>query len=206
MELYKVIDKRMSFRSFSPEPVPVDDLAELVRCASLAPSISNAQPWRFIAVTNPELLQKMSQAVQKKINEMWGMAAGEPRQAVERFSTFFAEAPALIAVVELPYRSVADKLGAESGIAHEELNRMRGYPAVQSIGAAVQNMLLRATDMEYGSCWLSGMMVAREDLEKLLGIAEPERLVTAVVIGRPGPDYPEPKPRKRVEEMLTLIE
>ena len=91
-------------------------------------------------------------------------------------------------------------------MSHEELNRLRGYPAIQSIGAAVQNMLLRATDLEYGSCWLSGMMVAREELEKLLGIQAPERLVTAVAVGRPGPDYPEPKPRKGINEIFTLME
>lgn len=206
MELYRVIDKRMSFRSFSEEPVLVDDLAELVRCASLAPSIGNAQPWRFIAVTRPELLEQMSRVVSDKIHSLWGQAETGPRKAVERFSTFFAQAPALIAVVETPYTSVADKLAEGSGISHEDLETMRGYPAIQSIGAAVQNILLRATDMEYGSCWLSGMMVAREELEKLLGITAPERLVTAVAIGRPGPDYPEPKARKKVDDIFTLLE
>jgi len=205
MELYRVIDKRMSFRSFSDEPVNEDDLRELVRCASLAPSISNAQPWRFIAVTNPGLLKKMSETVSRKINQLWGNTSSGPLNTVEHFSTFFGDAPALIAVVELPYTSVADRLAKESGISHEDLNVMRAYPAIQSIGAAVQNMLLRATDMEYGSCWLSGMMVARAELESLLGINEPERLSTAVAVGRPGPDYPEPKLRKRIEEIFTVF-
>lgn len=205
MELYQVIDKRMSFRSFSPDAVPESDLEELVRCASLAPSISNAQPWRFIAVTDPGMLKKMSEAVRRRLSDLWGAEDAPPRNAVEQFSTFFADAPALIAVVEKPYSSVADKLAAKSGLQHEDLDRMRGYPAIQSIGAAVQNMLLRATDMEYGSCWLSGMLVAREELENLLGIEPPERLATAVALGRPGPDYPEPKPRKRVDEIFTLI-
>ncbi len=206
MELYQVIDKRMSFRSFSEEPVLEGDLQELVRCASLAPSISNAQPWRFIAVTNSDLLKKMAELVSEKLKQLWGSAADGPRHAVEHHSTFFSNAPALIVVVELPYISVADKLAKETGISHEELNHMRSYPAIQSIGAAVQNMLLRATDMEYGTCWLSGMMVAREELEKLLGIESPERLVTAVAVGRPGPDYPEPKSRKRIDEIFTWIE
>ncbi len=205
MELYKVIDKRMSFRSFSPEPVSESDLEELVRCASLAPSISNAQPWRFIAITDPGLLKKMSETVARKISELWGAEDAGPRHAVEQFSTFFADAPALIAVVEKPYVSVADKMSGKSGMSHEEIERLRGYPAIQSIGAAVQNMLLRATDMEYGSCWLSGMMIAREELEVILGIDSPERLATAVAVGRPGPDYPEPKPRKRANEILTII-
>lgn len=206
MELYKVLDRRMSFRSFSPEPVEEGDLEELVRCAMLAPSISNAQPWRFIAITNRDLLTKMAEAVNQKINDLWGDGPEGARHAVTHFSTFFAEAPALIAVVELPYTSVGDKLAMAAQMSHEDLNRLRGYPAIQSIGAAVENMLLRATDMEYGSCWLSGMMVAREELEKLLDIQSPEKLVTAVAIGRPGPDYPEPKPRKSLGEIFTLID
>jgi nitroreductase len=206
MELYKVLDRRMSFRSFSEEPVADGDLEELVRCAMLAPSISNAQPWRFIAVTRPALLRQMAEVVSRKIEALWGKASEGPRRAVDHHSTFFAQAPAVIAVVELPYTSVADKLAKETNMSHEDLDRMRGYPAIQSIGAAVENMLLRATDLEYGSCWLSGMMVAREELEKLLGIESPQRLVTAVAVGRPGPDYPEPKPRKSIGEIFTLIE
>lgn len=52
--------------------------------------------------------------------------------------------------------------------------------------AAVENMLLAATALGYGSCWLEGYTQRREDeLKQLLGVPEDRRLLTLVPIGVP---------------------
>lgn len=66
MELKDVIEKRASIRMFSDEPVVTEDIREIVRRAGLAPSINNSQPWKFIAITNIEMIEKMGRIVQKK--------------------------------------------------------------------------------------------------------------------------------------------
>jgi nitroreductase len=52
MELKEVIEKRVSIRTFTDEPVAVSDIKEIIKRAGLAPSINNSQPWKFIAITN----------------------------------------------------------------------------------------------------------------------------------------------------------
>ena len=52
--------------------------------------------------------------------------------------------------------------------------------------AAVENMLIAATALGYGSCWLQGYTTPREEeFKTLLGIPEEKRLLTLVPIGVP---------------------
>jgi nitroreductase len=52
--------------------------------------------------------------------------------------------------------------------------------------AAVENMLIASTALGYGSCWLEGNTLPREQAFKaLLGIPEEKRLLTLVPIGVP---------------------
>ncbi len=47
----EAIEQRRSVRKFKPDPVPAEDITELLNAARLAPSGCNAQPWRFKIVT-----------------------------------------------------------------------------------------------------------------------------------------------------------
>jgi nitroreductase len=52
--------------------------------------------------------------------------------------------------------------------------------------AAVENMLIASTALGYGSCWLEGDTLPREEAFKaLLGVPEEKRLLTLVPIGVP---------------------
>jgi len=51
---------RRSVREFSPEPVAEDDVREVLRAASWAPSGLNNQPWRFAVVRDAGLRGKLA--------------------------------------------------------------------------------------------------------------------------------------------------
>ncbi len=52
--------------------------------------------------------------------------------------------------------------------------------------AAVENMLIASTALGYGSCWLEGYTLPREEeFKKLLGVPDDKRLLTLVPIGVP---------------------
>lgn len=55
-----LFDLRRSVGDFDPgRPIPEDLFREIVRRASLAPSASNLQPWRIIAVRSPEARRRL---------------------------------------------------------------------------------------------------------------------------------------------------
>lgn len=207
MDLKQVLEKRATVRQYVPEAVDPNDLREMVRYAGLAPSINNSQPWKFIAVTNHELLSRMAEAVHGKLDMLLPGGSEEEEQVarkqVDYFSTFFAGAPAVIAVLTRPYEAIVDRAIVHSEHTHEEINALRGHPDIQSIGAAVENLVLAATDMGYGACWLSGPLVARDELEEILGVDEPWHLATMVAVGKPQAQ-PGPRPKKPLEDIFEL--
>jgi len=206
MEFKEVIKKRATVRKFKDEEVKLDDLKEMIRLAGLAPSVNNSQPWRFIAITNRELLNNMQSIVRKKIDEVFpegDQNESKIKSKVTWYSTFFAEAPVVVAVATCPYEAVVDKILAKTEMEHKDINFQRGMPDIQSLGASVQNLLLAAVDMGYGGCWLSGPLVAKEGLEECLGLSKPWKLAAMVAIGVPDGSHSQ-KEKKRFEEIFEL--
>lgn len=208
MELKQVIEKRASVRQFSQDTVKPEDLREMVRLAGLAPSVNNSQLWKFIVITNRELLKNMAADVHKRVEEMLPVDS-EPekiaKSQVEWFSTFFADAPATIAVLTRPYEAIVDQALVHSSLNHEDINNLRNHPDIQSLGASIYGLILAATDMGYGCCWLSGPLVAREALERQLGVESPWRLSAMVAVGKPIGN-PRQRQKKAVEEIFEVRE
>ncbi|MFW5699772.1 MAG: nitroreductase family protein [Bacteroidota bacterium] len=204
MNLKETIEARASIRSYIDEAIPEKDLREIVRLAGLAPSINNSQPWKFLAITDKEMLQKMAEEVIKSIA---GIPASKTRVAnniksqVAWYSSFFEEAPVLIALASQAYDPVLAK-----GVSMDpkEINAKRNFPDIQSVGACIQNLLLAATSLGYGSCWLSGPLFAREKLEKMLEITEPWSLMTFVALGKTK-HAGKPKPKRNLGDELIIL-
>jgi nitroreductase len=67
--------------------------------------------------------------------------------------------------------------------------------------AAVENMLIASTALGYGSCWLEGYTLPREEeFKALLGVPEEKRLLTLVPIGVPT-EWPT-KDKKSLEDVI----
>lgn len=204
MELKSAIESRTSVRVFREEPVDINDVKEIVRLAGLAPSVNNFQPWRYIAILNRDLLNKMAGVIAGKI-EMLPMSksivSSNVKKQVTWFSTFFKDAPVLLALVVKPYETIMEG-GFE--LSHDDINKMRNYPDIQSAGASIQNLLLAAVDKGLGACWLSGPMVAREEIEQMLNIKSPEKLLAFIVVGKPVTNA-RPKIKSDLSESMEII-
>ena len=205
MELKKAIELRTSVRSFLPDEVLVEDVREMVRLAGLAPSVNNFQPWSFILIRNKQKLKIMSQIVSSRLNEFpkkESKVSANIKSQVEWYSTFFKDAPALLAIVLNKYESVWEK---GSDLTHDEINLLRLSPDIQSVGACIQNILLAATDMGYGACWLSGPMIASPQLASMLNVNKPSRLVSFIALGKPSKTFL-PKEKEDMGKKLEIID
>lgn len=205
MDLIQVIEKRTSVRSFLPDPVPIEAIKKIIRLGGLAPSVNNYQPWSFVLIKNQKKLNQLAEIVNEKYEALPpkdSKFSGNIKNQVEWYSTFFTKAPALIAVVLEKYESVLEK-GVD--MSHDEINKIRNYPDIQSTGACIQNMLLAAVDLGYGACWLSGPMIAGPEIEKSLEIEAPSRLLSFIAIGKPSKDF-RPKEKENLSERLRVYE
>jgi nitroreductase len=60
MELMEAIRSRRSIRSFEPKPIEPEKLRAVLEAGRLAPSASNRQEWRFVAVTDADKRQQLA--------------------------------------------------------------------------------------------------------------------------------------------------
>ncbi|HQH42038.1 MAG TPA: nitroreductase family protein, partial [Bacteroidales bacterium] len=180
-------------------------LREMIRIAAMAPSVNNFQPWKFMVITSRDLLSKMANIVSEKIQSLptnESLAAENIKSQVEFFATFFRDAPALIVLLMEEYESVLEK-GVR--MTHEEINKERNFPDLQSAGACIENLLLAAVDMGYGACWLSAPLMAANELAQLLEVEKPYRIIAFTAVGKPAHN-PLPKSRKELDELIIWKE
>jgi nitroreductase len=62
MNVCDAIKTRRSIRKYKSQPVEKDKLNAVLEAARLAPSARNTQSWKFIAVTDKKVIEKLKQA------------------------------------------------------------------------------------------------------------------------------------------------
>ncbi len=191
MKTLEAIEQRRSIRRFQDASISDEQIREILRAATLAPSGKNAQPWRFIVVKDDkraEMVRLMREGISKMIAQ--GVNAG----SAEWTAKIMEHAPVTVFVFNphgqhpwLP-RSIEQVFG-------DLVN-------VQSTGAAIQNMLLAAQDMGIGSLWICDVFYAYEELCQWLG--EQTQMVAAISFGIPD-ESPAARPRMTVDEVTRWM-
>ena len=209
MDLFDSIQGRKSIRRFKQTPVPDEDIKKILDAGRLAPSANNTQPWSFIVLKNRIVLKQMADAARQMIDRMIPYAESE--QQAKRLAaykvnyyTFFENAPVVIAVLMEGYDAGTDRLLAKMGYSPENIRRLRPLPGIQSVAAAVENMLLAIHALGYGSCWMTGPLVAQETFEKLLSFDKEKSIAALLPVGVPD-ENPPARPRKPLEDIMRMI-
>lgn len=209
MELIEAIKKRRSIRKFRSDKIPKEDIYDIIYAATLAPSAHNKQMWRFIAISNKDILREMKRAIMNEIEEVsnWQelKGAGVKVKGMRAYSTFFVKAPLVFAVLVKPYHSMIDEVLKLEGLKKGQAELLRSQVEIQSVAAAVENLLLAATEKGYGTCWMCGPLIAAPALKEILKIEEPWRLMALVPMGIPDQE-PKPKIVKKIDEVLEFID
>ena len=180
MELMDAIGSRHSVRQFRPTEVPKESLAAIVSAAAQAPSALNEQPWRFYVSTGDsrqEVGEIMSQNT-SYLEEYLQVLGHQPTEDHLRWYSELGGAPVLIALT-MP-------------VVDDEFARMNKHI---SIGAAMQNLLLAATDMGLATCNVTFSYWLRDEISRALGIPDDRTIISMVVLGYPTDEPPIAPPR-----------
>ncbi|NRQ40263.1 nitroreductase family protein [Nonomuraea sp. NN258] len=88
-EFYAMVDRRRSVRFFSDEPVPYECVELAVRAANTAPSGAHQQPWKFVAIGDPETKRRVREAAEdeERQNYEGGRLPPEWREALAPLET-----------------------------------------------------------------------------------------------------------------------
>ena len=69
-KMLELIISRQSDRKYSDKPVEKEKLDRIIEAGRMAPSASNAQPWKFIVVTDPDIAsERLQKLLQQNLSE-----------------------------------------------------------------------------------------------------------------------------------------
>ena len=188
--LAALLRNRRSVRQYSDRPVADEQIEQVLEAARWAPSPHGRQPWRFVVLTQTEtklrLIESMGATWQQNLEtdkqapEIINIRREKSRQRI-------LQAPVII----LPclYLEDLDQYPDERRQNDEKIM------AIQSIGAAIQNMLLMAYDLGLDGGWMCAPLFCPEvvcDALQLDPRLIPQALIT---IGYAAAD---PKRRERL--------
>jgi F420 biosynthesis protein FbiB-like protein len=182
------LKSRRSIRKYQSKPVLQELIKEVLSAAAWAPSAHNAQPWRFIVLTEASSKRELAEAMAKawaidmakdgvKTDEQVLLAR------VERFAT----SPVLIMAC-FTIEDMTKQPDQKRKIVERDL-------AVESLGAALQNLLLAANSKGLGACWFCAPAFCKDAVRKALKIPENVEPAALVVMGYPA-EKPSAPPRK----------
>ncbi len=207
-ELLALLRARRSVRTFRAEPPPRALVEQLLEAAVLAPSASNAQPWRFVVVSRRETIERLEAGVRDAVERI--ALAVEPAavasyRAYGEYFTRFAAAPLVVAVLHRRLSILSNLVGPS--LAPDDLRRIDRLEASSgAIGAslALGNLLLAAQAAGLGASGMTGPLVGEDVLRRELAVPEGWELLALVPIGYPAeaPAATERKPAGRVTRWI----
>lgn len=199
MSLPAFITARRSIRAFADKPVDDPLLDACVEAACLAPAPHHSRPWRFVTIISAEAKHALAHGM----GAQWridlardGIDPGRIDALVNASIERLTSAPALV-------------LGC---LTDDGLDR---YPdptrqqaefgmALLSLGAAVENLMLTATDLGLASCWVAAPIFCPAAARDALGLDATWMPQALVCLGFAAASYePRVRPDVPLEQLRT---
>jgi len=189
--------RRRTVRDFSQRPVPREVLETCLLAAGTAPNGANRQPWRFVAVGDPEIKRRIRQAAEAEEREFYGgRAPQEWLDALEHLGTdedkpFLERAPWLVVVFAESYERTPDG------------DRLKNYYVTESVGIAT-GILITALH-HAGLATLTHTPSPMKFLNEILGRPDNERPFLVLVVGYPEDGAVVPDITKKPLEQISVF-
>ena len=208
--ILNIISTRRSVRKFKKERIADSAIKKLIWAATMAPSGGNFQPWHYIVIKNKQVKDTLSAVISDSVGqvEQKNLFLKEHpfMNHIRRYSLFFNDAPVVIAVLVKIYNGLPFEIITQSMKTDKySTTVLSGFVEVQSVAASIENLILAAHGMGYGSCWMRIPFCAKDALERELKVEKPWHLIAFVPVGLPD-EKPKDPGRKPVEKAMTTIE
>lgn len=192
----EVILRRRSVRSYKKEQVPEYMVKRLLEAGRFAPSAGNCQPWKFIVLRDPEIIQGLTDETVRICKLFKSLI--DYRVPGKRWRLPLAK----FNIRMKPNDLHPVPFGAVSFIAEGKLGLFHGAPTVILIfkdvrgvsnpdldcGIAGQNMVLAAHSMGLGTCWVGFVKLAFQytrKWKKFFNIGYPYKFASSLSVGWP---------------------
>jgi len=186
LDLFEAIRERRSVRKYQARTVPNNLVEEILAAAGWAPSAHNAQPWRYIVLTEAGVKRELAEAMAGA----WAtdMSRDDLKIEAEMLSIRverFANAPVLILAC-LTMQGMNEFSDDKRMSVERDL-------AMQSLGASLQNLLLAAHAKGLGACWFCAPGFCKNIVRRVMEIPEEVEPEGLIVMGYAAENPPVPQ-------------
>ncbi len=186
--LLQIIKKRRSVRVYKAGKVSDKQLEAILEAARWAPSGANTQPWEFVVTRDRE---KMKRCREIFYNE-WRQRKREDPINYKGLSKYYVGDASVLVLVCADPRTMMVYLTTRRPGDREKLFQA-------SVASAVEQMMLVAASMGFGTVWVSVREEIEPELRELFNVPQPIRLLWVVPIGR-ARFWPGAKPRRTIAD------
>ncbi len=180
-----VVDKmniraRRSIRRYTDQLVPSDLIDQLLEAATWAPSAHNRQPWRFAVITTQDIKIRLADRMGERLRSD-RVRDGDSIAAIDRDVNRSRER-----IISAPVVIVAClSLQNMDHYPDERRNSFERVMAVQSVAAAIQNLLLAAHESGLGACWMCAPLFCPDVVREVLHLPDDWEAQALITIGYP---------------------
>jgi len=197
--LNEVIWSRHSVRKYTDEPVDDEKIEKILKSACAAPSAHNTQPWRFFILKEKDLKYRFARAMadlfeQDLISD--GVTQGERDKIINQSIKKFTGAPVLIVVC-----MTLKNFPLYPDRRRQEVEKVL---CIQSVSAAIQNMLLTASSENLGACWRCAPAYAGECIKNEFSLPHDIEPLAVITVGHPAENLT-PKGRRPLEDLIIDV-
>lgn len=191
MNTIDAIYQRRSIRKFTDAKIPAELIEKMLDAATRAPSATNRQPWRFVVLEGGKKDEVVELLVKRvaRLKRLKTLVAGAAAT-----TALMKRAPVLILVFNAESRK-------RSPI--RLFSTILDVLYIQSIGGAIQTMLLAAQELGLGTVWLGYVFLAARSIGKSVG--KKQQLIAAVAVGYPD-ESPAARPKKDWREVTEWFD
>jgi PPOX class probable F420-dependent enzyme len=192
--------ERHVVRRYKPIPVPREVVEATIEAARWAPSPHGAQPWRFVVITRQDLKEKLATAMAaewRRNLDMDGLPSDVVDERLRKSQSRITNSPVLV----IPCLYLAD-LHAYPDPARQQAEWTM---AVQSLGAAIQNMLLSAYSLGLDTGWMCAPLFVPDLVVKALDLS-PDLTPHALINMGYGAQDPPRRPHQPVTDLIVMYD
>jgi F420 biosynthesis protein FbiB-like protein len=197
MDFFTLVQTRRTVRVFRPDPPPRAAIEQILTAASWAPSPHGRQPWRFVVVEAAERKQALAAAMGAAWRYHLTLDGHDPTTVearLQRSRERVLNAP--IIIIPCLYLNDLDTYPDPERQAAETTM------AIQSLGCAVQNMLLAAFALGLAAGWMCAPLFAPDAVRIALHIADDLHPQALIPIGYLAQE-PKRRPRRSLAELVV---
>lgn len=177
--------RRRTVRDFADRPVPRDLIESAIRIAGTAPSGANLQPWRFVAIADPDAKRRVREGAEAEERAFYeGRAGAAWLEALRPLGTdpdkrFLETAPWLIAIFGARRCADADGVMRKAYYVSESVSIATGFLIAALHGAGLATLTHTPSPMGF--------------LNEICGRPAAEKPMILLVVGYPAADAVVPR-------------